>query len=178
MSLGVAPDRIEIRTSLDVVVASVVALVVIGAGLSFWEPFDTAASADPGSAWLISGLVLVVVLITLARVFTNRSPRIILDAKGVSWREGMSRIYETLAWPEILSATIEPGGEDEIKRLRLHLGSRPVLETVASEGVRRWVDISLDTVDIHDRRLRRVINQLAPHLFIGSARDRLDLTEA
>jgi hypothetical protein len=178
MSQGVAPDRIEIRTALDQVVIGVVTCIALAGGFAVFSPFDSGPPVAPEGRWLICGLALAIGLAVLARTLANRSPRIILDATGVFWREGSQKIYATLAWPEILSATIEPGGEDEIKRLRLHLGSRPVLETVASEGVRRWVDISLDTVDIHDRRLRRVVNQLAPHLFIGSARGRLDLTEA
>lgn len=170
-----APDRVEIRTALGEVVVYVVAFVVLGSGLSFCSPFDSGPFADSASPWLIGGIALMIGLFSLVRALTNRSPRIILDATGILWREGRRKIYGSLSWPEIHSATIEPGGEDEIKRLRLHLGPRPALESVASEGVRRWVDISLDTVDIHDRRLRRVINQRAPHLFTGAARNRVDL---
>jgi hypothetical protein len=171
MSQGGALDRIEIRSSLSTMTAWVVAFVVFGAGTSFCTPSEADPSATPGASWLITGIVLVVGLVILARTATSRSPRIILDTTGIFWRDGSSKIYETLAWPEIVTASIEPGGEDEVKRLRLHLEPRPALESVATERHRRWVDISLDTVDIHERRLRRVINQLAPHLFTGAARD-------
>lgn len=171
-----APDRVEVRTALGEVATYVVAFVVLGSGLSFCAPFDTGPPIAAGSRWPIFAMLLAAGLFILARTLTNRSPRIILDATGIFWREDRNKIYEALPWPQILSATIEPGGEDEIKRLRLHLEPLPALERVASEGVRRWVDISLDTVDIHERRLRRVINQLAPHLFTGAARSRLDLS--
>lgn len=175
MTLDAAPDRIEIRTSLNQVAAGAVGFVALAAGLSFCAPQDPVSPGTPMTPWVITGCALAAVLLTLARALTNRSPRIILYASGIFWREDRNRIYETLAWPEIVSATIEPGSEDEVKRLRLHLEPRPALERVASEGARRWVDISLDTVDIHERRLRRVINQLAPHLFPGAARGRLSL---
>lgn len=175
MSQDAAPGRIEVRTSVNEVVIGVVACIALLSGLSFCSSFDSEPPAASEGLWLIVGLALVIGLVVVARTLANRSPRIILDASGIFWREGSSRIYETLAWPEIVSATIEPGGEDEVRRLRLHLKPLPALERVASEGPRRWVDISLDTVDIHERRLRRVINQLASHLFPGAARDRIDL---
>ncbi len=172
----VPPDKVEIRTSLGEVAVGVVAFAVLAFGVSFCSTLDTEAPADSGNPWLITGIVLVAGLFVLVRVLTNRAPRIILDATGVLWREGASKIYEALPWPEVLSATIEPGDEDEVKRLRLHLGPRPALESVASEHMRRWVDISIDAIDIHERRLRRLVNERAPHLFRGAARNAIDLT--
>lgn len=175
MSQDAAPGRTEVRTSVNQVVTGVVACIALVSGLTFCSSFDSEPPAAPAGQGLIVGLALVFCLVVLVRTFANRSPRIILDATGIFWREDSNKIYETLAWPEIVSATIEPGGENEVRRLRLHLAPRPALERVASEGARRWVDISLDTVDIHERRLRRVINRLAPHLFPGAARHRIDL---
>lgn len=171
-----APEKVEIRTALGEVVFGVVAFVVLTSGVSFCSTLEARPPADSGNPWLITGAVLVVGLFVLARMLSNRAPRIILDATRILWREGAGKIYESLPWPEIVSATIEPGGEDEIKRLRLHLGPRPALESVASGGVRRWVDISIDAIDIHERRLGRLINERAPHLFRGAARHAIDLT--
>ena len=171
-----ARDKVEVRTSLGKTVVGIVGMILLCAGLSFCSSFDTEPPADSAGRWLIAGGALIVGLAVLIRTLTNRAPRIILNATGVFWREGASKIYEALPWSEIRSASIEPGGEDEVKRLRLLLPPRPALESVASEGPRRWVDISIDTVDISERRLRRAINQRAPHLFPGAARTAIDLT--
>jgi hypothetical protein len=168
-------DKVEIRTSLRQTTAILIGSVALAAGLSFCSPRDPISPGTPAMPWVITGFALAGGLFYLVPALANRSPRIILDATGILWREGSNKIYESLSWPEIVSASIEPGDENEEKRLRLHLEPRSALERVASEGPRRWVDISIDTVDIHEGRLRRVINQFAPHLFTGAARSRVDL---
>ena len=176
MSQAASPNRIEIRTSPNTIIASVVALPVVLVGLRFCSAPEPGASTEPEHGWLILGLALAAILSGVILSLRDRSPRIILDADQIFWREGRNKIHEALAWSEIRRASIEPGSEDVDRRLRLFFFPRPALESVASERTRGWVDISIDAVDISERRLRRVINQRAPHLFTGAARDTIELT--
>ena len=167
--------RIEIGTSRLQVIALAVMIATMIGGLSFCANTGR-PSVTLMSPWPIFGVVFLVAACVLAPSFLNTSPRIILDETTISWRDSLHKIYQALSWTEIVSASIEPGGEDEVRRLRLFLPPRPALESVASEGARRWVDISIDAIDLHERRLRRLINERAPHLFPGAARRAIDLT--
>lgn len=119
---------------------------------------------------LIAFAVFAVLLagVGIARLIYG-GPRLVISPQTLGWRVSRRGPMRQAAWSEIHSARIEPALRRTPPRLRLVLASSPVLETVGSGELHRYVDIPIGGIDRSWDSLKRHIHQAAPHLFPPSA---------
>jgi hypothetical protein len=113
--------------------------------------------AIPPGGWPLVAIFLVVCLISSLWTFTDLGPRLVVRDDGLLWRDWPSRRLSFTAWSRFSKARIiEHRRRADLFWLRLDL--------VDGED-RRYVQVTLEGLDVDEDDLRRAINLRAPHLF-------------
>lgn len=154
MEPGAPPKPLVVKTSFGWVLFEVVLLA--GAVLLV----DYLRGPHP---WLMAALMIFPLIVAI-RGFGDNGARLVVDAKGLTWRATRYGATSRAAWADIASAEIVSPPGNAPYALHLVLAGGQVVLSVAA-GRTRVVDVSLDNIDTDFKNLRRAIHAHEPRFF-------------